>query len=608
MKIPKIPLKDFFRNHEKASFQISPDGNRFAFTSPVKNRMNIFVQEIGSDQSRQITSETDRDISGYFWANNKRILYLKDNGGDENFKLYAVNIDGSDYVCLTDFDGVRTRIIDDLEDIEDEVIIGLNKRNREVFDPYRLNIITGEMEMLAENPGNIQSWITDHEGKLRMALAVDGTDESILFRETEKDIFKTIITTNFKESVDPLFFTFDNKNIYASSNLGRDKKVIVVFDLQSGKEIQKIFEDDDFDVTGLSYSRKRKILTKISYTTWKHKNVFLDETVKTIFDKIHSNLGEKYEFFISSSNKAEDKFIIRSYSDRTLGSYYFYDLNKDKLSKITDISPWLKEEYLAEMKPVKYISRDGLTIQGYLTLPINVKHKNLPAVINPHGGPWARDEWGYDPEVQFLANRGYAVLQLNYRGSTGFGRKFWELSFKQWGKNMQNDITDGVEWLKTQGICDPERVAIYGGSYGGYAVLAGLCFTPDLYCCGIDYVGVSNLYTLMKTIPPYWKPFLEVQYEMVGHPENDSALYHEISPVFHADKIKAPLLIAQGTNDPRVNKNESDQIVKAMKERGVEVEYLVKDNEGHGFHNEENRFDFYNAMEKFLEKHLKKHN
>jgi dipeptidyl aminopeptidase/acylaminoacyl peptidase len=604
MIIPKIPLEDFFRNPDKAAFQISPDGNYFSFKAPYKDRMNLFIQIAGSDNAKQITFETDRDISGYFWANNNRILYLKDDGGDENFKLYGVNIDGSNSKCLTGFEGVRTQIIDDLEDIDDEVIIGLNNRNREVFDPYRLNIVTGEMIMLAENPGNVHDWMTDHEGKLRIAVTVDGTDTSILYRKTEDEPFHSIITTNYKESIDPLFFTFDNKNLYASSNLGRDKKAIVVFDVEKAQEIEVLYTDPDYDVHGLYYSRKYKKLTTIAYTTWKRKLVFLDEEVKGIYTKLEKHFGNNVEISLSDSNKAEDKFIIRTHSDRTLGSYYFYDSSTNAVEKITDLSPWLNEEHLAEMKPIQYKSRDGLTIHGYLTLPKNITPKNIPVVINPHGGPWSRDSWGYDSEVQFLANRGYAVLQMNFRGSTGFGRKFWEASFKQWGKTMQDDITDGVNWLIQQGIADINKIAIYGGSYGGYAVLAGLCFTPDIYCCGIDYVGVSNLFTLLKTIPPYWKPLMEMMHEEVGHPIKDEALYRAVSPVFHADKIKAPLFIAQGANDPRVNKNESDQMVDAMRKRGIEVEYMVKDNEGHGFHNEENRFDFYRAMEKFLQKHL----
>ena len=353
----------------------------------------------------------------------------------------------------------------------------------------------------------------------------------------------------------------------------------------------------------MDYSHKRKVLTVITYITWKTERKFLDPQTEELFKKVRKHLP-KDEISITSPNKNEDIFIVRRFSDRSLGTYYLYEAASDKLTKLADISPWLKEEEMCEMKPITYPSRDGLTINGYLTLPDGAAPKNLPVVVNPHGGPWARDSWRFNPEVQFLANRGFAVLQMNFRGSTGYGRKFWEASFKQWGKKMQDDITDGVLWLIKQGIADPKRVAIYGGSYGGYATLAGVTFTPDLYACAVDYVGVSNLFTFMKTIPPYWKPLLEMVYEMVGNPEKDKELLESASPVFHVDKIKVPLFVAQGANDPRVNINESNQIVEALKKRGVPVEYMVKDNEGHGFRNEENRFDFYEAMEKFLTKHL----
>jgi dipeptidyl aminopeptidase/acylaminoacyl peptidase len=260
---------------------------------------------------------------------------------------------------------------------------------------------------------------------------------------------------------------------------------------------------------------------------------------------------------------------------------------------------------MARAQPVQYKSRDGLTINGYLTLPLGRPAKNLPVIVNPHGGPWFRDSWGYNPEVQFLANRGYAVFQMNFRGSTGFGRKFWEASFKQWGRTMQDDITDGVNWLIKEGIADPKRIGIYGGSYGGYATLAGVTMTPDLYAAAVNYVGVSNMFTFMSTIPPYWEPMRDMIYEMVGHPEKDKELLRSVSPVFLVDKIKTPILVAQGARDPRVNKAESDQIVEALRKRGVTVEYIVKDNEGHGFANEENQFEFYEAMERFFAQHLK---
>jgi dipeptidyl aminopeptidase/acylaminoacyl peptidase len=599
-----IPLEDFFKNPERTSYNISPDGKYISFMAPYESRMNIFVQKIGSEKVSRLTSETKRDIAGYYWANNTRLLYINDNGGDENFALFGVDVNGKNEKCLTCFENVRTQIIDDLEDQPDFVIVGLNKREPMVFDPYRLNINTGDMVMLAENPGNIQGWMTDHDGKLRVAMAiVDGVNTQLLFRDNEEEEFRPILTTSFKESMSPQFFTFDNKKLYATSNLNRDKSAAVVFDPVTATETEMLYENDSYDVSSISYSRKRKVITSASFTSWKRERNFFDETSKKLYERLESEL-KGYEISISASDKAEENFIIRTYSDRSLGSYYFFDLKKDKLTKIQEVSPWIDENQMAEIKPIQYRSRDGLIIHGYLTLPKGVEPKNLPVVINPHGGPWARDNWGFNPEVQFLANRGFAVLQMNFRGSTGYGKAFWEASFKQWGLTMQNDITDGVYWLIEQGIADKDNIAIYGASYGGYATLQGMVVTPTLYAAGVDYVGVSNLFTFMQTIPPYWKPLLDMMYEMVGNPETDKAQFEATSPAMNAHRIMAPLFVAQGAKDPRVNIAESDQIVEAMRKRGVEVEYMVKDNEGHGFRNEENRFDFYRAMEKFLAKHL----
>lgn len=606
----KYSVEDFFKNPEQSSFKISPEGDYFSYMAPYENRMNIFIQKIGDEEVTRITSETERDISGYFWGNNDRLLYIKDQGGDENFKLYAVNKDGNEEKDLTPFENVRIQIIDDLREIEDEVIIGMNERNKQLFEPYRLNINSGQLTRIADNtnPMNpITGWMTDHDGKLRVAFSIsEGVNVNLLYRDKEEEEFKAILTTDFKESVSPLFFDFENKFLYASSNLGRDKSAIVKFDVQEGAEMgEPLFQHDEVDVSGLSYSRKRKVLTTISYTTDKRHVEFLDPEAEKIYNRLEQDL-EGYEIVVTSYNTNEDKFLIRTYSDRSLGAYYFYDLNKDELTKLTDVSPWIDENDMAPMKPIKYTSRDGMTINGYLTLPKGVEHNNLPVIVNPHGGPWARDGWGYNPEIQLMASRGYAVLQMNFRGSTGYGREFMESSFKQWGKNMQNDITDGAQWLIEEGIADRNRIAIYGGSYGGYATLAGVTYTPDLYACAVDYVGVSNLFSFMKTIPPYWKPYLEMMYEMVGNPkdETDSLMMAEASPALHVDKIKTPLLVVQGANDPRVNIDESDQIVRALRKNGVYVPYLVKYNEGHGFRNEENRIEFYKVMIGFFHKHL----
>lgn len=601
----KIPLRDFFKNPVSRGYDLSPDGETLSFLQPWESRMNIFVRPTAGGEAKRLTNEKDRDIRTYAWKGNKFIVYAMDDKGDENFHLKRVDLKGGEVKDLTPFPKVRSEIIDDLEDVsETDVLITLNKRNPEAFDAFRLNVASGEMKMVAENPGKVERWITDHAGVIRAATQTDGVNASLLTRPDEKTPFKEVLKTNFRESVSPQFYTSDNKDLYVTSNIGRDRAAVVTIDPSNGKELEKIYENPEVDVDALAYSKKRKVMTFAAFDTWKTERKFFDAQSEAMYKTLAEKLPG-YEVEVVANDKAEDKFIVVASNDRTPGTRNLFDAKTGSLTKLVEVAPWLKESELAPMKPIEYKSRDGLTIHGYLTLPLGREAKNLPVVINPHGGPWARDTWGFNSEVQFLANRGYAVLQMNFRGSTGYGRKFWESSFKQWGQSMQNDITDGVQWLIKQGIADPKRVAIYGGSYGGYATLAGVTFTPDLYAAAVDYVGVANMFTFMKTIPPYWKPLLDMFHEMVGDPEKDKAMMEAVSPVMHADKIKTPLFVAQGAHDPRVNKDESDQMVGALKKRGVEVEYMVKDNEGHGFHNEENRFDFYGAMEKFLEKYLK---
>ena len=598
-----IPLEDFFKNPEKTAFEISPDGQKVAFMQPWENRLNVHVKNIGSDEVIRLTSATERDIAGYLWLGNSRIGYVQDTGGDENFRLFAVNIDGTNQADLTPFDSVRVQIIDELENNHQEMLIGLNKRDQRLHDVYRLNVISGDMELIAENPGNISGWQTDHDGKLRLAFTADGVNTSILYREVEADTFRIILTTDFREEVNPMFFTFDNKALYVSSNRKRDKSALYIFDINTATETDLIFGHDEVDISWAMYSKKRKVLTGVSIYTSKQKYHFFDNWR----ENVQKDLEEKLpgvEVRLSDLDDNETMALVRTFNDKTRGAYYLYNTETKELSKLADISPWLDPLKMANMMPISYKSRDGLTINGYLTLPKDSSDKNLPVIVNPHGGPWARNRWGFNSEVQFLANRGYAVLQMNFRGSTGYGRNFKEIGFKQWGKTMQDDVTDGVHWLINEGIADKDRIGIYGGSYGGYATLAGVTFTPELYACGVDYVGPSNIFTLLNSLPPYWELYRQMFYEMVGNPEDDKELLEEISPVFHVDKIKAPLFVAQGANDPRVKQAESDQIVEALQSKGIDVQYMLKENEGHGFHNEENRMEFYNAMIEFLNKHM----
>jgi dipeptidyl aminopeptidase/acylaminoacyl peptidase len=603
-RAPLIPMENFFKDPEKGGFRISPNGQMIIFRAPHMGRMNVFVRKLGDTTAIPITHESERSIYDAFWESDDRIIFTKDQGGDENLHVLSVKPDGNGLVDHTPFEKVRSEVIDILEERPDELLISNNKRDPRVFDVYLLNVATGELKMVAENPGNITGWITDHDGKIRAAVTSDGVNTSLLYRESERDKFRTVITTSFKESLSPVLFTFDNKNLYCLSNLGRDKTAVVEFDPITAKEVKVIYENGDADVVGLDYSKLRKVLTVAYFETDKMQKHFLDSVAQQIDNKIKIQIPH-YMFQITRKSKDEMKLLVYVSSDRYFGGYYLFDRQSGEFTKLADFMPWLKEENMAEMKPVNYPSRDGLTINGYLTLPKGLKTKNLPVVINPHGGPWARDSWGFNPEAQFLANRGYAVLQMNFRGSTGYGRKFWESSFKQWGRTMQDDITDGVKWLIRKGIADSTRIAIYGGSYGGYATLAGITLTPELYACAVDYVGVANMFTFMRTIPPYWEPLRQMFYEMVGDPVKDSLMLAEVSPVFLVDHIRCPLFVAQGANDPRVNINESNQIVDSLRKMGVNVEYMVKSNEGHGFYNQENQFDFYRAMEKFLGEHLR---
>lgn len=602
-KKQKISIKDFFRNPEKTSFQLSPDGNSISFLEPYEKRLNIVVQNLETNIATRVTSETSRNVGQYFWVGNNELVYLKDEDGDENFRLIAVKADGTDLRDITPFDGVKIRMVKTNKRDDKTLLIAMNKRDSSIFDVYRLDTRTSKLTMVCENLGNFHYWKLDNNGKLLLVAATDGVNQSLLYRKTEESPFKTIITTDFKNSIQPIAFSENNEFIYASSNFNRDKQAIVLINLKTGKEVKEIFSHKDVDVSEAGFSENNERLLYAAYTTWKYQMNFLDDSARLVYEKIAMQLPGK-EISILEQDTKKSKILVRTFSDKSLGSFYLYNIEENKLKKLSDVSPWLKEEDMCDMKAISYKSRDGKIINGYLTLPKGVDAKNLPVIINPHGGPWNRNRWGFNPEVQFLANRGYAVLQMNFRGSTGYGREFWQASFHEWGLTMQDDITDGARWLINSGIADSTRIGIYGYSFGGYAALAGVTYTPGLYRCAVSYCGISNIFTYIKDIPPYYKQFLSMVYEMVGHPERDANYFRSVSPVFHTEKIKVPVMIAQGEKDPRVNVNETRQLVKALKKGGVEVTYFLKKNEGHGFVNEENKLEFYAEVEKFLAENL----
>lgn len=602
-QVRRIPVEDFFRNPQSARFSVSPDGRLLAFLKPVNGRLNIFVRPVAGGDETQLTHATDRDIVHFLFKGNGRILYLQDTGGDEDFHVYRVPVTGGPAVDLTPFPKVRAELVDDLEDDDAQILVGLNRRDPRIHDVYRLTVDTGRLTLVAKNPGTVEGWLTDNKGRVRVAETSDGLHSTLLYRSTEKSPWKELVTTDFRDTFTALGFDFDEKTLFVASNLHRDKIGVFRYDPESRTLGEMVSEHPDVDVTHIRLSRRKKKLVTASFTTDRPHPVFFDQEEKDIYESLHSRFPDANIGYGSMSKDERVRVAVVS-SDVSPGTSYLLDTASGRLTELARSRPWLAPDELAKTSYVFYQARDGLSIPAYLTLPRNTDGHKLPLVIIPHGGPWVRETWGYDPEAQFLANRGYAVLQPNYRGSTGYGRAFWEASFKQWGRAMQDDLTDGVNWLVESGLVDPKRVCISGASYGGYAALAGAAFTPTLYACAVDEVGPSNLFTLMASFPPYWELGRKKMYAMIGDPTADKQLLTDASPLFSADNIRIPLLVAQGANDPRVKQAESDQIVEALKKRGIPVTYLLKTDEGHGFQGETNRIELYKVMDEFLATHL----
>ncbi|MDN5280728.1 MAG: hypothetical protein PWR01_4693 [Clostridiales bacterium] len=598
-----ISAETMFRKPEKASFSISREGNYLAWLAPWKKRMNVYIKDLKTGREKRLTSETARDISGYYFIREDVIAYAIDKGGDENFRLYGVNVKTGKEQCYTPFDGVRTYVVDDLEDDPEHVLIAMNKRDKRVMDVYRLTLEDGKLEEVARNDGTIIGWRTDHDGKLRIAVSKMNNRDLTLLRPDEKSEFKPFYLAPEGDKAWPVMFDFDNQHVIFSTNVNRDKIAFVKVS-PGGNEVETLFEHPEVDAGALIASKEFKKIFGFGYVTDKLHHEIIDEEFARLLDSVKAKFpGQSVSY--QDSDKLMTKLLFLVFSDTNPGEYYLYDKNDKKLEKLVDSRPWIKKDLLSSCKPVKFLSRDGKTwLNAYLTLPKDYE-KPLGAIINPHGGPAVRDHWGFNPEVQYLANRGYAVLQINYRGSTGYGKAFQDLGIKQWGRGyMQHDLSDGAKWLVEEGVVTADKVAIYGASYGGYATLAGMTFTPELYSCGVSNVGPSSLLTLLRSIPPYWEPLKKDLFRRVGDPDKDEEFLRSISPLFYVDQIRKPLMVVQGANDPRVKKQESDQIVAAMKEKNIPVYYLVKENEGHGFQNEENQIEFYKYLEAFFARYL----
>ena len=607
-RAPLIPLEHFFDNPEVAGAQISPDGQWLSYLKPYRGKLNIHVRPVGGGAERLMTTDTTRPVMGYFWsADASRLLYVQDKGGNENYHIYSVPVAGTgtpEARDLTPFENVRALIFAVPRELPGRILIGLNRRDPTVFDAFWLDLETGELTLAAQNPGRHVGYMVDTQNRVRLALSQDERGGTVIHvRDTESDPWRTVATYPVTESVGPLRFHPDGQRVYLSSNHGdTDLARLVLRDLATGRE-EPIEGDPEnqVDFSGAWFSEIDHRLLATYYNADTVRVYAKTPEVQRHMERIRAVHGGTPQ--ITSMTRDEKRWIVSFDSPTDPGATYLYDTESGKAEFLFRPRPWLEPTQLAEMQPISYRARDGLTIHGYLSLPRGVEPRRLPLVLLVHGGPWARDTWGYDAEAQLLANRGYAVLQVNYRGSTGYGKRFYNAAVKEWAGAMHTDLIDGVQWAVAQGIADPERVAIYGGSYGGYATLVGLTMTPEVFACGVDYVGPSSLITLIESFPPYWRPMLESSfYRHVGDPSKpeDREDMKKRSPLYMVDRIEDPLLIVQGANDPRVTKREADQLAIALRDRGVPVRYLLAENEGHGFANPDNRLAFYREMERFL--------
>jgi dipeptidyl aminopeptidase/acylaminoacyl peptidase len=600
-----IPRTVLVGNPEKMMVRLSPDGERMAYIAPVNDVLNVWVRTIGENDDRVVTHDDNRGIFRYFWAHdNKHIMYLQDKDGDENWRLYAVDLSTDEERDLTPYDNVQVRIVDVSKHHPNTIIITMNKQDERLHDVYRLELDSGDLTLVARNPGNIIGWMTDADFAVRGALATTPTgDTELLIRDDEDASWESIITWGPEDNMTsvPVGFTKDGGSVYMIDSRNANAGRLVRLDLDT-MELEILAEDPIYDVGSVFVDPDTYEILAVSYTKDRQEWVVLDESIRQDFEAISAI--DDGEFGVTSFDDAFDTWSVAFMKDDGPVSFYTFDRGTDEATFLFVHRKDLEEYSLAPMEPVSFTSRDGLTIHGYATFPLNKPRRNLPMILNVHGGPWARDSWGYNPEAQLLANRGYLCLQVNFRGSEGYGKEFLNAGNKEWGGKMHNDLIDAVNWAIDQGYVDPSRIAIYGHSYGGYAALVGATFTPDVFACAIAGMGPSNLVTFINSVPPYWTTMLENMYKRIGDPRTEEEFLKERSPLFRVDQIKIPMLIAQGANDVRVKQSESEQIVDAMRAKGIDVEYMLFPDEGHGFAKPENRLKFYGEVEKFLAKYL----
>jgi dipeptidyl aminopeptidase/acylaminoacyl peptidase len=596
-----IPRDILFGNPEKAAPQLSPDGKMIAYLAPDNGVLNVWVRTIGKTDDRVVTSDKKRGVRNYFWQqDSQHILFLQDEGGNENWHIYQTDLTSKETRDLTPFEKVQARVVAVDPKFPDVILVAVNNRDPRLHDVHRVDLKTGKTEMIVENKDNIASFAVDNNLQVRAAqkLLPDGSTE-IFVRDDDKSAWRSFMKWSADEVNGGVAgFSPDNKKLWLISSVDANTGRLIEVDIATGKQTV-VAEDKQYDVGGAMAHPTKRHLEAVRFIRARSEWVIIDKSIKADFDALRK--VRDGDFNVTSRDEADKTWLVSYVMDNGPVYYYAYDRASKKATLLFSNRPALEKYTLARMQPVSFQARDGMTIYGYLTLPVGVPQKNLPMVLNVHGGPWGRDTWGLNGEAQWLANRGYAVFQVNFRASTGYGKAYLNAGDREWGAKMHDDLIDAKNWAVKQGYADPKKVAIYGGSYGGYATLAGLAFTPEEFAAGVDIVGPSNLNTLLKSIPPYWGPIKAMFTKRMGDTEE---FLNSRSPLFKANQIVKPLLIAQGANDPRVNIKESDQIVDAMRKANKPVEYIVFTDEGHGFARPANRLFFYAKAEEFLAKYL----
>lgn len=596
--VEKIPLESFFNSAQKSHFHISPDGTSVSYLQSFNGKLNLFVQSLENNSVKRITSFSDLSIKQYGWAGDHHLMYLKLNETGDNCFLNIAKSDGSKTLNIPLKTNTKIKFLKNIQINGRFALITTNERTPECFDVYRIDLNTGEKLMIQENPGYVTRWLADSNGEIKLALGSDGINETIYYKMDKE--FLPVKSCNFVNRIDPIGFSTKKDHIYALSNMNRDKLSIVEFNCATGEEESVIYENDKVDVVDFYYSKKKNMVLFAMYEDPKPKFHFLDSEIENLYDHLKDKIGEN-EIKLVDTDYNEENLIIRTYTDKDPGSYYLYRVKDQFLLKLDDVNKAIDPSKMCSVQPITYTSRDGLEIEGFLTLPKGIQNKNLPVVVYPHQGPFKKNSWVYSSDVQFLANRGYAVFQMNYRGSSGYGKKFKVAGYKEWNGKIQDDITDGVHWLIENKIADPNRIAIFGEHFGGFTALNQAINHPNLYACAISYSGYLNLFTYIKGYPEYFKPMQQMIDVVVGNPEKDMSYLRKASPIFHTNKVKIPLFLTQNTKDPRVNLSDFNQFVREIRKNKGEINYLINEQD---IDQQNNNLVFYKNMESFLIKNL----